>query len=77
MVKVAAIGGYQAKVTLVESQAGLALDGAEREGGSWRPDRVELAQETAEALDRALSALHPTPSALHLLLAESLGPQPR
>lgn len=77
MVKAAAIGGYQAKVTLVESQAALALDGAEREGDTWRPTPVELAQATAEALDASLSALEPTPSALHLLLAESLGPKPR
>jgi hypothetical protein len=76
MVKVGTVSGYQAKVTLVENEAGLALDGADRADDTWRPVPVEPAQATAEALDAALSALQPTPSALHLLLAESLGPTP-
>jgi hypothetical protein len=77
MVKAAAIGGYQAKVTLVETREGLALDGAEREGDSWRLVRVEPAQPMMDALKESLSALQPTPSALHTLLAESLPPKPR
>lgn len=76
MTRAAAVGGYQAKVTLVEEQGKLTLDGAGREGDSWRPGRVVPAQDTTEALDAALSALQPTPSALHLLLAESLLPKP-
>ena len=76
MTRAAAVGGYQAKVILVDEQGRLALDGAEREGESWRPGKVVPAQDTADALDAALSALQPTPSALQLLLAESLGPIP-
>ncbi len=77
MVKVAAISGCQAKVALVEGPEGLALDGVERADQSWRPVPVEPAQATMDALNEALGALQPTPSALHLLLAESLGPRPR
>lgn len=76
MVKVAAVGGHQAKVVLVDTEHGLALDGAERTEDSWRPVPVEPAQPLAEALDAALSPLQPTPSALHLLLAEALSPKP-
>jgi len=74
MVRVAAVGGYQAKVTLIGGPEMLALDGAERAGDTWRPARVEMAQPLAAALDAALSTLKPTPSALHLLLVESLPP---
>lgn len=77
MVRVAAVGGYQAKVTLTIGPEKLALDGAERAGDSWRPARIEMAQPLAEALDAALSMLQPTPSALHLLLVESLPPEQR
>jgi hypothetical protein len=76
MVRVAAVGGYQVKVTLVETPEGLALDGVEREADTWRAMPVEPAQPMMDALKESLSALQPTPSALHLLLAESLGPKP-
>jgi hypothetical protein len=73
MPKAAAVGGHQAKLALVGEWHGkLALDGAEREGQAWRPEAVELAQPLAEALDQALSALTPTPSALQRLLNEKL-----
>jgi hypothetical protein len=78
MVRVAAIGGYQAKVALVRGKEGaLALDGVERDGEDWRPIPVELSPEAAAALQETLDALVPTPSALHLLLAESLPPKTR
>lgn len=73
MNRVAAIGGYQAKVALVDDEQGaLALDGTERVGETWRPVPVEPAQETMEALKDALSKLQATPSALQVLLAEKL-----
>jgi hypothetical protein len=73
MPKAAAVGGHQVKLALVGERHGkLALDGAEREGWCWRPVPVELAQPLWEALDRALSALKPTPSALQALLNEKL-----
>lgn len=73
MVRVAAVGGYQAKVTLVQGKQGaLTLDGAERAEESWRPGRVVLAQPTIDALNEALNSLEPTPSALQALLAEKL-----
>lgn len=73
MVRVAAVGGYQPKVTLVQGKHGtLTLDGAERAEESWRPGRVVPAQPTIDALNEALSRLEPTPSALHVLLAEAL-----
>ena len=73
MVRVAAVGGYQAKVTLVQGKQGtLTLDGAERAEESWRPGRVVPAQPTIDALNEALSKLEPTPSALQVLLAEKL-----
>ena len=71
MVKVAAICGHQAKVTLVETREGLALDGTEQEADTGRPVPVEPAQPTMDALKESLSALQPTPSAPHLLLADS------
>ena len=74
MARVAAIGGYQTKVTLVQGEQGeLALDGAERDDDTWRPQPIELAQPLAEALDLALSKLVPVPSALQVLLNEKLG----
>jgi hypothetical protein len=72
MVRVAAVSGYQAKVTLTGGPEKLALDGVEQTGDTWRPARVEMAQPLSEALNAALKMLQPTPSALHLLLAESL-----
>lgn len=73
MVRVAAVGGNQAKITLVQGKQGaLALDGAERIGEAWRPGRVEPAQPVMDALDQAMSAMVPTPSALQVLLNESL-----
>jgi hypothetical protein len=73
MVKVAAVGGYQPKVALVEDEQGkLALDGAERSGDIWRPVPVEPPESTIHALNEALSKLEPTPSALQQLLNEKL-----
>jgi hypothetical protein len=72
MVRVAAVGGHQAKLALVEVQGELALDGAERVGASWRPTPVEPAQPLMDALNEALSQLEPTPSALQMLLNEKL-----
>lgn len=72
MVRVAAIGGYQAKVALVESADGLALGGTERSDDAWRPVKVEPAQPTIDALKDALSTLEPIPSALQQLLNEKL-----
>ena len=72
MTKVAAIGGYQAKLALVGEQGTLALDGAERDDNIWRPVVVEPAQPVMGALVAALDKLEPTPSALHALLNEKL-----
>jgi len=73
LVRVAAISGYQAKVALVQiKQGALALGGVERVGEAWRPVLFELPPSAAAALHESLDALEPTPSALHLLLAESL-----
>lgn len=78
MTKVAAVGGYQAKVALVQGEQGeLALDGAERAGDTWRPVPVELRPEAAAELRESLDAFEPAPSALHVLLAESLPPKYR
>lgn len=72
MTKVAAVGGYQAKVLLVREQCELALDGAERNDDLWRPVPVEPTQPVMDALHQALIALEPTPSALRVLLSEKL-----
>lgn len=73
MVRVAAVGGNQAKLVLVQEEPGvLALDGVERSGEAWLPRPVGLPSGAATALQEMLDALEPTPSALHLLLAESL-----
>jgi hypothetical protein len=73
MVRVAAVGGNQAKLVLVQEEPGvLALDGVERNGEAWRPRPVGLPPGAATALQEMLDALEPAPSALHLLLAESL-----
>lgn len=61
---------HQAKVTLVEKE--LALDGAEREEDTSRPVLVEPAQSQIDALNKALSELTPTHSALQDLLNEKL-----
>lgn len=73
MAKVAAIGGYQAKVTLARGEQGeLALDGAERNDDTWRPLAIEPAQPVIDALNESLSKLEPVPSALQTLLNEKL-----
>lgn len=73
MTKVAAVGGYQAKVTLARGEQGeLALDGAERNDDTWRPQPIEPAQPVIDALNESLSKLEPTPSALQQLLNEKL-----
>lgn len=77
MTKAGAVGGYQTKVLLVGERGELALDGAEREGDNWRPVAVEPAQPVMDALNETLNALQPTPSALHVLLAETLPPKHR
>lgn len=76
MTKVAAVGGYQAKVLLrgeQGEQGELALDGAERNDDTWRPVPVEPAQPVMDALNESLSKLEPVPSALQTLLNEKLG----
>jgi hypothetical protein len=73
MAKVGAVGGCQAKVLLVGEQDELALDGAERDDGTWRPRPIEPAQSVMDALNLALSKLVPAPSALQMLLNEKLG----
>ena len=72
MVKAAAIGGYQAKLALVGEKGVLALDGAERDDGAWRPVPIEPAQAVIDALNESLSKLEPVPSALRTLLNEKL-----
>jgi hypothetical protein len=73
MAKVGAIGGCRAKVLLVGEQGELALDGSERDDGTWRPRPIEPAQSVMDALHLELSKLAPVPSALQMLLNEKLG----
>jgi hypothetical protein len=72
MVRVAAVGGCQAKVALVREQGALALDGVERVGEVWRPVPVKLPPVAAAAQRESLDALEPTHSALQVLLAQEL-----
>lgn len=71
--RVAAIGGYQAKVALVEVKGELRLDGTVRHSERWRPVAVGLPDDVIEAFNDRMQRLEPQESYLKRMLRERLG----